>query len=133
MAAQPIILSEHPEVVETLRRPVLRFKTEAEIQAERILDSWEDDRNRALLREFNGHYCANVQNVMLHDSNFFAREDETDEEFEGRLIMLGLKRKPDRGSRQRKSSNHNERWQDFRFGWVSAGLSRARGCAGKGQ
>lgn len=129
-----ITLSESPETVRALTPPILRFKTEAEIKAEKILDGWEDDRNRDLLREMNGRYCSSAQATLLHDNNFFAVTDETAEEFDARMAVLGLEHShlASQDRSLHRAQRRGQGWDDFRYGWTAAGMGQARGNAGKG-
>lgn len=73
----------------------LAFRTEAEIKVEKILDSWEDQRNQELLEEMNGVYCARHQLSFLHKHSFIAKTNESSEDFEARISAM-LQRHPTR-------------------------------------
>jgi hypothetical protein len=80
MATAP--LSNIPVVIPT------RFRTEAEIRAEQILDAWEDERGMKALLTMNGKSCARHQERLLHGNNFFARTGETEDHFNARFSAL---------------------------------------------
>jgi len=106
---------------------VLSFRTEAEIRAEKILDAWEDQRNRELLEEMNGSYCARHQLSILHKNSFSARSGESEEIFQERTAVIELSRGTNHRSRVlERHGLRRVKFDDYRQSWVRIGAARAR-------